>query len=586
MATQLYDFILTVINNIRLKEIFNTYIETLNNLDKKEAIETYRLLRSNNFLELVKTLDITRPSVEEFKSNIIEILDTEESSRVFIVYSSIVGLVNRLLEREDRTRNSSIPYTTAKNVEISEYVESLGSKSFSSIIKNFTNFSGFSKDSASYSIVFTAHLDDGSIPTRFYFKLFPIGQVRKDSGKMGSYDTAGLEFELKAYEEVFKLAKYNITPNILCKVATGTFTRFDEDFFSSSKLSTEFRKVLLKELVKINAMQDVAELEYEVQREELGVSYDTPLWKNTGVLITNPGGEVLREAIMEVGALERKQIMFQLLYNLYVFEKLQISHGDLHSGNVFVVDVEPTHMCFRVEGVEYCFTTTKLVKIYDFDFGNISRDTKIKLNTKSNFKINRTLNPNRNVGKYLNVNYGLSEYFNKQLDLCVLYFLGFRFNSSTRPSDLKFFGDVDPILDSFIKDCLPGFDKDTTIANSSIKSTLLDSLTNEPARKEASIVFNTKISGPGDLKKLQIGQEVLDMTWHTYLKEAILPNGGRLLKQLIDRKDNNQLWIPDSLVIPKVQMLHHRYFEELHGNIPTNVRKAPLYTLDGKIMGN
>jgi hypothetical protein len=401
---------------------------------------------------------------------------------------------------------------------------------------------------------------------------------------MGIYDTAGLEFELKAYEEVFKLAKYNITPNILCRVATGTFTKFDEDFFSSDKLSTEFRKILLKELVKINAMQDVAELEYEVQRKELGVSYDTPLWKNTGVLITNPGGEVLREAIMEVGTLERKQIMFQLLYNLYVFEKLQISHGDLHSGNVFVVDVEPTNMCFRVEGVEYCFSTTKLVKIYDFDFGNISKDTKIKLNTKSTFKINRILNPNRHAGKYLNVNYGLSEYFNKQLDICVLYFLGFRFNSSTRPSDLTFFGDVDTVLDSFIRDCCPGFDRDTPIANSSIRTTLLDSLTGETARKEASIVFNTKISGPGDLKKLQIGQEVLDMTWHTYLKEAIIPNGGRLLKQLIDRKDNNQLWIPDSVVIPKVQMLHHRYFEELRGAIPTNVRKAPLYTLDGKIM--
>jgi hypothetical protein len=581
MATQLYDFILTVINNVELTKVFNTYIETLNKLDKKDALKTYRLLHSNNFLEIVKTLDISTSSLGDFKSSIIEILATGEQSRVFLVYSSIVGLVNRLLEREDRTRNSSIAYTTAKNVEISEYVESLGTKSFTSIVKNFTNFSGFTKDSASYSIVFTAHLEEQSIPTRFYFKLFPIGQVRKYSGKIGSYDTAGLEFELKAYEQVFKLAKYNITPNILCKVATGTFTNFDEEFFSSSKLSLEFREILLKELVKINAMQDVAELEYEIRRDDLGVSYDTPLWKSTGVLITNPGGEVLREAIMDVTALERKQIMFQLLYNLYIFEKLQISHGDLHSGNVFVIDVEPTQMCFRVEGLDYCFTTTKLVKIYDFDFGNISRDTKIKLNTKSSFKINRILNPNRHAGKYLNVNYGLSEYFNKQLDLCVLYFLGFRFNSSTRPSDLKFFGDMDPILDSFIKECCPGFDKDTPIANSSIKSTLMDSLASETARKEASIVFNTKISGPGDLKKLQIGQEVLDMTWHTYLKEAIIPNSGRLLKQLIDRKDNNQLWIPDSVVIPKVQMLHHRYFEELRGSIPTNVRMAPIYTLHG-----
>ncbi len=584
MATQLYDFILAIVNNNKLTKVFSDYLDTLPRDDKIDAIKTSRLLHTNNFLELVKTLNITSRDVEEFKRNLQEILETDEPSRVFLVYSSIVGLVNRLLERQGRTNNSSVAYTTAENVQTSEYVESLGNKSFSSIVNNFTNFSGFAKDSASYSIVFTAHLDNGNIPTRFYFKLFPIGQIMKDNGKMGSYDTGGLESELKAYEEVFKLAKYNITPNILCRVAAGTLTRFEEDFFSNSKLSLEFRRRILKELVKINAMQDVAELQYEVRNDELGVSYDTPLWKTTGVLITNPGGEVLREAIMEVSALERKQIMFQLLYNLYVFEKLQISHGDLHSGNVFVIDVEPTHMCFKVEGVEYCFTTTKLVKIYDFDFGNISKDTKIRLNTTNSFKIGRILNPNRNPGKYLNVNYGLSEYFNKQLDICVLYFLGFRFNSETRPSDLKFFGDVDSVLDSFIKDCFPGFDKDTVIANTSIGSTLLEALKSETARKEASIVSNTKISSPGDLKRVQIGQEVLNMTWYTYLKEAIIPNSGRLLKQLIDRKDNNQLWIPDSVIIPKVQMLHHRYFEELRGSIRTNVRKGPLYTLDGKIM--
>lgn len=579
MAKQLYDFILTILNDNNLTLVFSDYIETLDRADKREAIETSRLLRTNNFLELVKTLDISNGNFEEFRNNILQILETDEPSRVFLVYSSIVGLVNRLLERENRTKNSSIAYTTAENVQTSEYVESLGTKSFSSIINNFTRFSGFQKSSASNSIVFTAHLDNDSIQTRFYFKIFPIGQVMKDNGKMGSYDTSGLEFELKAYNEVFKLAKYNITPNILCRVATGTFTRFDEDFLSNPKLSPEFKSIVLRELVKINAMQDVAELE----STSLNVSYDTPLWKTTGVLITNPGGEALREAIMEVTALERKQIMFQLLYNLYVFEKLQISHGDLHSGNVFVVDVEPTHMCFRVEGLEYCFTTTKLVKIYDFDFGNISKDTKIKLNTNSSFKIYRILNPTRHPGKYLNVNYGLSEYFNKQLDICMLYFLGFRFSRETKLSDFIFFGDVDPILDRFIKDCCPGFDKDNSIANTPIGSTLLDALTSETARKEASIVFNSKISSPSDLKRVQIGQEVLDMTWHTYLKDAIIPNSGRLLKQLIDRKDNNQLWIPDSVIIPKVQMLHHRYFEELRGSIPTNVRKAPLYTVDGKL---
>ena len=584
MATQLYNFIVTIINNRKLYNDFNEYLTTLDTSERMEALKLYELVHSNNFLEVVKTLNITTSSVDEFRRNILEILDLPYSSRVIIIYSSIVALVNRLLEREERTKNSSIAYTTAENVKIGEYVESLGIKSFSSIVNNFTQFKAFSKDSASYSIIFTSQLANSENQTRFYFKLFPIGQVKKDNGKMGSYDTEGLEFELKGYQEVFKLAKYNITPNILCKLATGTFYKFEEEFFNSDKLSIEFRKSILKEVVKINFMLDVAELNNEVQRDDLGVTYTTQLWKNTGILITNPGGEILRESILEVSALERKQIMFQILYTLYVFEKLQISHGDLHSGNVFVIDVEPTHMCFRVEGVDYCFTTTKLVKIYDLDFGNISKDTKIKLNTNNSFKVNRILNPKRHAGKYLNINYGQSEYFNKQLDICVLYFLGLRFIPGSKANELKFFGNIDPELDRFIKDSFPGFHMDNIISASTVKSTLLEALNNEVAIKEASMVFNTKISGPSDIKKLQIEQEVLDMTWQKYLTEAIVPLSGRIVKQLKNRKDNNQLWIPDSVIIPKVQMLHHTYFEELRGSIPTNVRKAPLYTLDGKIL--
>ena len=118
----------------------------------------------------------------------------------------------------------------------------------------------------------------------------------------------------------------------------------------------------------------------------------------------------------------------------------------------------------------------------------------------------------------------------------------------------------------------------------SIQSTLLETLKNESARKEASIVFNMKISGPSDIKKLQIGQEVLNMTWHKYLADVIIPLRGRMIKQLIERKDNNQLWIPDTIIIPKVDMLRHTYFDELRGSISMNVRKAPLYTLDGKII--
>ena len=84
--------------------------------------------------------------------------------------------------------------------------------------------------------------------------------------------------------------------------------------------------------------------------------------------------------------------MFQLLYTFYVFDKLKISHGDIHTDNIFVTEVPPTDLCYIVEGVQYRFTTTKLVKIYDFDHAMIEKDTNIRLDTTSNITINKIVN--------------------------------------------------------------------------------------------------------------------------------------------------------------------------------------------------
>jgi hypothetical protein len=578
MSKALYDFVVSIVDNKDITEIYGVYVGIISPGNRKEAHKIFKLVRSRNFLDLINFLNISMSEAEDLKSNVLEILATDNISRGFLAYSSILGFVNRKLERDDRIANSSIAYSTANNVRTSERVESLGIKGFNSIVSNFRNFSGFAKDSASYSIVFTATLDDLGT---FYFKIFPIGGVMKDNGKMGTYGTTGLEFEVKAYSEVFKLAKYNITPNILCKAITGNFKNLKDEFINNTGLPLEFRRVILGELKKINIQLDVAELEYTEDRE-LG-TYSTQIWQDTGVLITNPGGPTLRENILDVSALERKQIMFQILYTLYVFEKLEISHGDLHSGNVFVVDVEPTQMCFMVEGMEFSFTTTKLVKIYDFDFGNISKDTNIKLNTKSKFRINRILNENRWPGKYMNKQYGLSEYFNKHLDLCILLFSGLRFTQS-RVEEMILFGTVDSALDSFIRDGHPGFNRTREISKVSIHDSLSSVLSNKKNYIEASRVFNIKISGPGNIKRLNIGKEVLNMPWLEYYNHVIIPSRGHLLKQLVERGDNNQLWIPDNVIIPKVDMLGHAYFRELRGSVPTNVRNAPLYTLDSKLL--
>jgi hypothetical protein len=564
-----------------MKKVYNSYLDTLTGDDKKYSIHIYNLINSNNFLELVKTLNLNKSDLQAVKEGITELVQMNsisELSTPFLIYSSIVSLVNRQLGNENRGSNTSVVYLTANNVQRSEDIESLGVKSFNSITNIFTNFKTFQKDSMSPSIVFTAELiPDRSLvnsvkarnslsPNTYYFKMFPIGQVKKDDNKMGTYDSQGLEFELKAYNEVFKLAKYNITPNILCKIVSGTFTNIDKDFLSTNKLSDEFINRILVEMKSINNMNYL---------------YDnTTMWNTTGILMTNPGGEKLENIFRTITITERKQIMFQILYTFYVFEKLQISHGDLHSGNIFVIDVEPTTLCYIVEGIQYRFTTTKLVKIYDFDFGIIAKDTTIRLNTKSKFRINRILNPNRWKGTYLDSQYGESEYFNKHLDLCILYFLNFK-KRDIDPENMIFFGNMDVEFDNFIQESFPGFYNSTDTISNSLKT----AFTNEATRKEASVVFNKTIRKPDDVNNLEIGAEILNISWHLYYTEYVLNMSGRLVKNAISSVNNNQLWIPEDVIIPKSKMLKLDYFSELiDKNIDINVRKSPVYTIDGKIM--
>jgi hypothetical protein len=572
--SNLYDFVITIISNKDRNQTYNNYLDTLTGDDKKYATHIYKLINSNNFLELVKTLNLSKSDLQAIKEGISELvqMNSNTNSRLatpFLIYSSIVSLVNRQLETEKRGSNTSVAYLTANNVQRSEDIESFGVKSFNSITNIFTNFKTFRKNSMSPSIVFTAELTTSETyinPMTFYFKMFPIGQVKKDDNKMGTYDSKGLEFELKAYNEVFKLAKYNITPNILCKIVSGTFTNIDKDFLSSNKLSNEFVNRILIEMKSINNMNNL---------------YDTnTMWNTTGILMTNPGGTKLEEVFKTCTKYERKQIMFQILYTFYVFEKLQISHGDLHFGNIFVIDVEPTELSYMVDGVQYRFTTTKLVKIYDFDFGLIGKDTNIRLNTKSKFRINRILNPDRWQGTYLNNQYGESEYFNKNLDLCILYFLSFK-QRAIDPTAMVFLGTDDIEFDDFIQESFPGFYNSTDTISNSLKA----AFTNEVNRKEASVVFNKTIRKPEDVNNLEIGAEILNITWRKYYTEFVLHIAGRLVKSAISSVNNNQLWIPDNVIIPKSKMLKLYYFSELiDNNIDINVRKSPIYTIDGKII--
>jgi hypothetical protein len=400
-----------------------------------------------------------------------------------------------------------------------------------------------------------------------YFKVYPRGSTESydyDTGGVvdRDHETEGLEFEKYAYNELFKLTKYNVTPNILCKAATSNVIGF-KDFISA--ISLDRRVKFMKHIREYNQSVDIEP--------------DNTIWEETGVIITQPGGAKFYEKIRGLTPIERKQVMFQLIYTLYVFEKIQFSHGDLHTGNIFIVDIPETEMIYIVEEVQFRFKTTKLVKIYDFDHGTICKTTSIKINTDEEFIITKKLNPIRNYDADFNNRLAETNIFNKNLDIVIL--LNALKHDCTDIYDS--FNCLDQNFDKFLRDIFPGFDSKNALSQEKIGDTYTRLISGSPQiRYEPNRIFDIDIADHTEINNYGVNKKIMNMKWINYLKK-ISTNYGRIVKDLEDIAENNHLWIPDEIIIPKDQMFSKEYFTELQSKLPIDVRYQIVYTIDERL---
>ena len=79
----------------------------------------------------------------------------------------------------------------------------------------------------------------------------------------------------------------------------------------------------------------------------------------------------------------------------------------------------------------------------------------------------------------------------------------------------------------------------------------------------------------------------MGMTWLKYFK-AVGKNYGRIVKKIVKHREepaeNNHLWIPDTIIIPKEDMLRNGYFASLHSTLPIDIRYQLIYTIDNRIL--
>ncbi len=561
----------SLLKNKYLLASYLRYINKLEETDAENEVLLYQNMTANNMRFLLDSLSFTGEEKEEIKNKLIaNILDGKPTELPHIVYVTIsqfmTDKVNPIL-----VKNASYVVTTPKNVNSSEAIESLGIANYKSIVSLFTNFTPVDKNSASNSIILTADLASTNVnairsksslkPRKCYFKVFPIGELKTKNIK--KYDSDGLQTETNMYNELFKLVKLNITPNILCRVATGRFNNFESDFLNHPKIkaNTLLKNSIVKSMEQIN--------------EKVGIDKSTK-WNSTGLIITQSGGQTLNETLYNVTAPSRKKIMFQILYTLYVFEKLKISHGDLHSGNIFVQKVEPeVELKYYVDEYLYSFKTKYLVKIYDFDHSTILEQTSLRINgSTGNYTINKVENVERQPDSYFNQRYAETNIFNRNLDLCILYTMGL--NVELREEDDDYITLINKIFE--------GFNPYTSISKKTIGDTYRELLNPkhhyyEKNKKQASEIFGTS-----SLEDFNISSEILNLTWYQYKKKiSIRENYGRIFKNIY-LTSNNQLWIPDVVIRSAQTALTFDYFNDFLVDPDTDSFSLEnVYTLHNKL---
>jgi hypothetical protein len=262
-----------------------------------------------------------------------------------------------------------------------------------------------------------------------------------------------------------------------------------------------------------------------------------------------------------------------------VFEKLEISHGDIHHGNIFITEIPRRRLYYIIDGVQYMFYTTYLVKIFDFDHSIICKTNRIKYN-KTSVEIQEQLNPIRSAdatGADAKSKKGETDIFNKNLDK-VIFFLNFdKYNKKKGLGALQFSSIKDPNFNKFYKTVFPAVDTDSVISSKTIDSSF-DILEDE--FKEPNRIYNVKSSDD-----YNIDPTIAAQTWNTYFRETVQSKNTNHIVKSNWSVPYNHLWVPDNVILPTLDMLKNEYFDVfIKTDVHFNVTESIVYTIDDRIV--
>jgi hypothetical protein len=187
------------------------------------------------------------------------------------------------------------------------------------------------------------------------------------------YETLNLRAEYQIYSELYKLRQLGLTPNVLARVGTYRIvpTRKSPGFLEEPALK---------------AIKNYQEYFYTgLKRTEprLQVLPEIKGWQTTMCIMSCSVEFSLYDCLAEFEgdmAPTRDDIvcmLYQIMHVLTWFERIQMSHHDLHTGNIRVeYHAEPIDLYYQHKQGECVYVSTKyVIKMYDFDRSTIYKQT-------------------------------------------------------------------------------------------------------------------------------------------------------------------------------------------------------------------
>ena len=188
-------------------------------------------------------------------------------------------------------------------------------------------------------------------------------------------DTLNLIAEYKIYSELYKLRHLGLTPNVLARVATYRLTPGTAG--GAGGAGTFLEEPSLKAIPTYDQYFFKGTDTLAPRTSDLPT---LPFWKNTYCIMSCSVEHSLTDCLtnMKPNFNDILAILYQIVHLLTWFEHIQMTHHDLHNGNIRVeYHANPIDLYYQHKNGGVCvrIRTQYVIKMYDFDHSTIYKQT-------------------------------------------------------------------------------------------------------------------------------------------------------------------------------------------------------------------